>query len=239
MHMRIFFLVSFWCLSLGVLWAQQPLSSKRPPTVKANQKGDYQRYETEDVLLLREKANFRTPDPKKIVIRKSNKAPIEVFDTIDKYQRVSPYFENGELAYIDVSRNVELLTKKHTAAQAVATEVQPTTTPTYTGPRLPTKVRGYRLQLFNGQDREQANRIKNQFISYFPDVPRYLMYVEPTYRVRVGDFYTRDDADALLREAKKYFPDAIIIRDIVTFKPPTAAGAPQPQEESGTIEENK
>ncbi len=216
----------FWCLiaiiSIGILPAQNKLSTKRP-TIPKN-KAAYQRYESNDMGLFRAHNTFTKPTVKE------EEVIIKVEDTLNRYRRVEPFLKENKRYYVDASPNIAKMSEKHpkpvaqTTAPVAATPTYtytPTTTTT-TRPKksAPVKARGYRVQLFNGQDREQANRVKNQFISAFPEIPRYLIFVEPTYRVRVGDFYTKEDAENFLRDVKKIsiFSDAIVIRDIVEFR---------------------
>lgn len=214
----------FWLLiailSIGILPAQNKLSTKFP-TIPKN-KAAYQRYESNDMGIFRAHTSFTKP------IVKEEEVIIKVEDTLNRYRRVEPFLKENKKYYIDQSEKIAKLSEKHPkpVAQTTAPVVE---TPTYTPvattttrvkKSAPVKARGYRVQLFNGQDREQANRVKNQFISVFPEIPRYLIFVEPTYRVRVGDFYTKDDAENFLRDVKKIavFSDAIVIRDIVEFR---------------------
>lgn len=213
----------FWLLiilfSVGILPAQNKLSTKLPTLPK--NKSAYQRYEPNDMGVFRTHSTFTKPTVKE------EEVIIKVEDTLNRYRRVEPFFKENNKYYIDASANLAKLSQKHPkpVAQATTPVVE---TPTYTSATTttrakksaPVKARGYRVQLFNGQDREQANRVKNQFISVFPEIPRYLIFVEPTYRVRVGDFYTKEDAENFLRDVKKIaiFSDAIVIRDIVEFR---------------------
>lgn len=207
--------------SLSTLFAQTTLSEKRPP--KTKNKGTYQRYESNDMGLFRQHPNFVKP------ILKEQEVILKVEDTLNRFRKVEVFFKNNNPYFVDVNPNVTKLSQKRpkpvlASNEPVVAETPPPSVATSVISRpkksTPIKARGYRIQLFNGQDREQANRVKNQFIALFPDVPRYLVFVEPTYRVRVGDFYTKGDADTFLQNLKKIsaFSDAIVIRDIVEFR---------------------
>lgn len=198
------------------------LDTKRPPSVKASEKGAYQKYETEDLANIRRKTTYSKP-----VLDNPSLIKINPEDTIDYDRRALKYFTQGNNYYVDANAGVGLLSSKHPKPLPKVEETpkeQPVATTTYTPKPVntkPIKVRGYRIQLFNGQDREQANKIRQQFVSRFPDVPRYLMFVEPTFRVRVGDFFSRNEAESFLREIQEIasFGDAIIIRDVIEYKP--------------------
>lgn len=218
----LFLTFLFFCTGIDS-FGQTKLSSKRPPVVKNNQKGAYQKYEPENLTPFRKHTQFNKP-----ILIEEKEVPFNPADTINRYRKVEKYFVSGNKNFIDVNPSLYTLSSKHNVPQE---QVVTTDTQThYVAPviKYPTKVRGYRIQLFNGQERDQANRLKNQFASNFPNIPRYLVFVEPTYRVRVGDFYTRGDAESFLKEVKRIasFADAIIIRDIVEFKPPKEESAP-------------
>jgi hypothetical protein len=75
---------------------------------------------------------------------------------------------------------------------------------------------GFRLQLFftsgvNGK--KLAQEVEADFIKKYPDVPAYLIWDSPNYKVRVGDFRTRLDALKFQDEIKTYFPNAYIVPD--------------------------
>ncbi|MCS6794682.1 MAG: SPOR domain-containing protein [Raineya sp.] len=77
---------------------------------------------------------------------------------------------------------------------------------------------GFRVQVYSGKDREEAQRIKGLCLNMKidEDVTAYIEYDRPNYKVKVGDFLTREDARELYRQLKKRFPEALIVPDIVT-----------------------
>lgn len=56
------------------------------------------------------------------------------------------------------------------------------------------KVKGYRLQIYTTLDRAAALKYKAFFQGSFPDVAAYLVYEEPVYKVRVGDYLSKGEA---------------------------------------------
>lgn len=76
-----------------------------------------------------------------------------------------------------------------------------------------TKVSGYRIQIAFSSNMSEASGGKNSFDSKFPKVGSYLLYQQPYWKVRVGNFYREIDAQKLLDEIRIYFPDAFIVRD--------------------------
>ena len=79
---------------------------------------------------------------------------------------------------------------------------------------------GFRIQLlFNSgpSAREQATRMKAEFLSAFPGYPVYVLYQTPYYKVRIGDFKTKREALRVYHLIQKKYPTAFIVNDIVKF----------------------
>jgi len=75
---------------------------------------------------------------------------------------------------------------------------------------------GYRVQVYVGKDRSEASSVKGRALNSQKDEEAYLDYDRPNYRVKVGNFLTRDDAKELYKALKRRFPDAMIVPDQVT-----------------------
>ncbi|OIQ15828.1 SPOR domain-containing protein [Lacinutrix sp. MedPE-SW] len=71
----------------------------------------------------------------------------------------------------------------------------------------------YKIQIFSGS-RERAESMENSFDSSFNSWPSSLVYETPNYKVWVGSFRTRLEADRALMKIKKKFPTGSFI-----FKP--------------------
>lgn len=88
------------------------------------------------------------------------------------------------------------------------------------------KVWGYRVQIFTGKNRDEASRIKALFINLFPDVDNYLVYEEPNYKVRVGDFLAKIGARELCEKINKNptLNGAFVVKSMVNavIPPPPA-----------------
>lgn len=72
--------------------------------------------------------------------------------------------------------------------------------------------RGYRVQIFLG-DRKTAEETKRSFLQKNPDIPAYLSWLAPNFRLRVGDLHTRLQAERLLRDMKVDYPGSYIVPD--------------------------
>jgi len=82
------------------------------------------------------------------------------------------------------------------------------------------KVRGFRVQIYNGSDRKKANQAKLDFMKAYPGVRSYLVYNNPQFRVRVGDFRSRDEASALQQKLGRMFNPCMIVPDVINYTTP-------------------
>ena len=80
----------------------------------------------------------------------------------------------------------------------------------YTGP-------GFRVQIYNGSSRDKAVQVKAEFMRRFPGVHTYLSYISPNFRVKVGDYRSRTDAEGMLWEANSMYSPSMIVPDVVTI----------------------
>lgn len=78
---------------------------------------------------------------------------------------------------------------------------------------------GYRILVYSGINKEEANRAKVALYQAFPNEDNYNVYRQPNYRVLFGNFYDRLDAYRTLKlEVSKIFPNAIVIQDNILIK---------------------
>ena len=78
-------------------------------------------------------------------------------------------------------------------------------------------INGYRIQLFSGNERTNANNIKTKFLKLYPDQTAYLAYNQPYFKIRVGDFRTKLDAKLFYNKIKGEFNECIIIADKINL----------------------
>lgn len=81
-------------------------------------------------------------------------------------------------------------------------------------------ISGYRVQIYmaSGNDAlSNAEIVKKDFEQNFPDLTAYITFREPYYRVRVGDYRTRLEANQLLKPIRKSYQDAWIIQDKISL----------------------
>jgi hypothetical protein len=86
--------------------------------------------------------------------------------------------------------------------------------------KIKNKIEGFRVEIFFSSDvdaREKALKKKEEFLSVYPDNTVHIKYVSPNFRVRVGDFRTKNEALKLYREIKDNYPVSFIITDEIDF----------------------
>lgn len=79
-------------------------------------------------------------------------------------------------------------------------------------------VKGYRIVIYNGADKNAALAAKNNFSRAFPGTRSYLSYNVPSYKIKIGDFDDKNDANKFMRRLIAAFPAAFIVPDLVTIK---------------------
>lgn len=86
--------------------------------------------------------------------------------------------------------------------------------------KIKNKIEGFRVEIFFSSDvdaKEKALKKKVEFLSAYPDNTVHIIYVSPNFRVRVGDFRTKNEALKLYREIKDNYPVSFIITDEIDF----------------------
>jgi hypothetical protein len=83
------------------------------------------------------------------------------------------------------------------------------------------EISGYRIQIaaYSGvNSRSQAEAARNSFGNLFPYTRSYLIYNEPYFKVRVGDYYTRLQAYKDLETIRLTYPSAYIVPDKINYR---------------------
>lgn len=72
------------------------------------------------------------------------------------------------------------------------------------------KVQGFRTQVFSGNNqrksKDEAFRKEKEIKQLFPDVPTYVTYTAPFWKLRVGDFRSHEEAYHMMRLLIDAFP---------------------------------
>lgn len=78
-------------------------------------------------------------------------------------------------------------------------------------------INGFTIQIYAGLKREDALNAKKNLTSSLPELNSEVEYSQPSFRVKVGKYFTRIDAQADYVAVKKHFPTAIVIPDKVAI----------------------
>ena len=70
---------------------------------------------------------------------------------------------------------------------------------------------GFTIQVYSGTSREQASQAKSQVYKILPESRPETKYEQPIYRVRVGEYGNRLEAQNTFAKLQKEFPQAIVI----------------------------
>lgn len=69
----------------------------------------------------------------------------------------------------------------------------------------------YKIQIFYG-DNEKARKTLSDFRKEFKDLDGTIIFESPTYKVWIGNFKSRIEAERNLAEVKKKYPYALLIK---------------------------
>ena len=77
---------------------------------------------------------------------------------------------------------------------------------------------GYRVQVYVGNERAAADAAKLQLYQSFPELSAYMSYQQPTYRLKVGDFMKKMDAERYFSKLRSVFVSAQLQPDKVDVR---------------------
>lgn len=79
---------------------------------------------------------------------------------------------------------------------------------------------GYRVEIFFSAEMDALEQSKNkkvEFLSKYPDYLVHIKYDAPNFKVRVGDFRTKNEALKLKKSIERDYPMAFIVPDKIKF----------------------
>jgi SPOR domain len=80
--------------------------------------------------------------------------------------------------------------------------------------------KGYRLQVTSTVNREEAFKAKTALLNRFPEQKTYLIFQSPYFKVRIGNFLKREEADKFRKQLTKQLPQAAyIVEDTIEYMP--------------------
>lgn len=69
---------------------------------------------------------------------------------------------------------------------------------------------GYKIQIYYGSEKE-CYEIRDEFSSKFRDIPASIIFSTPQWKLQVGEYRTRLEADKSMLKIKKEYPAAIVL----------------------------
>jgi hypothetical protein len=103
---------------------------------------------------------------------------------------------------------VDVLVKKQAASNASIKKASSRT------------AKGFRLMVVNTSKRDEAIAAKTKLYSYYPELKSYLVYQSPFFKVKVGNFKTRPEAEKYRKQMNTLFPKGVfIVNDVIEVKP--------------------
>lgn len=77
---------------------------------------------------------------------------------------------------------------------------------------------GWRVQIISTPQLSEAKREKVKLLQQFAEMHATIIFEAPNYKVRVGDYRNRFDANRDLQDLILYYPNAFICKDLVDVK---------------------
>lgn len=79
------------------------------------------------------------------------------------------------------------------------------------------QITGYRIQLFFDTEKNKVDDARTKFISLFPKVETYIIYMAPNYFLKVGNFRTHLEAEKVKITIDKDFPTNYIVKELINL----------------------
>lgn len=83
--------------------------------------------------------------------------------------------------------------------------------------RTKTRAQGYRIIVYSGNSSDEARQAKEKVYEILPYANIYMVYNQPTFRVKVGDCFDRLEANSLYIQLKKDFTNALVVPDQINI----------------------
>lgn len=81
-------------------------------------------------------------------------------------------------------------------------------------------VDGWRVEIFFSSDsdaKQKALLVKQEFLSEYPEIEVHIKFNSPYFKVRVGDFRTRNEALKLRKKLMSKYPKSFEVNDVIKF----------------------
>jgi hypothetical protein len=79
---------------------------------------------------------------------------------------------------------------------------------------------GYRILVISSNNRNKVIEAKTKMYREFPELKAYMMYQSPFFRLKVGNFRDRPDAEEYLGNVQRLFKEGVyIVPDTIEIRP--------------------
>lgn len=78
-------------------------------------------------------------------------------------------------------------------------------------------MQGYRILVYTGPSSDEAQKNRQLVYEYNSDLNVYNQFKQPSFRVKVGDFTGRVEANYILNDLKQIFPNAMVVPDQINL----------------------
>lgn len=81
-------------------------------------------------------------------------------------------------------------------------------------------IKGFRILIIFDSGNNSKTRVSQRkagFESRYPEIKAYLIFKEPNYKLRVGDFRTELEAEGFLNRIRSRYPGAYVVPDKIKF----------------------
>jgi len=79
-------------------------------------------------------------------------------------------------------------------------------------------IEGFTIQIYSGQNKEEAMVTKQKVVEELEGLSANLQYFQPKFRVSVGTYFSKLEAQKDLVKLKGYFPGAILVPDKIQIR---------------------
>ncbi|MCX6335871.1 MAG: SPOR domain-containing protein [Bacteroidetes bacterium] len=120
---------------------------------------------------------------------------------------ISLYANDTIIVYKDA--RLDVLTAKQTQINSRAAQL--TSTGLY---------KGFRIQVLSTNSRDLAFKTKADLLARFPDQKTVTLFQSPNFKVRMGNFITKAEAEKFRLSINKLFPDGVfVVEDTIDYTP--------------------
>ena len=79
------------------------------------------------------------------------------------------------------------------------------------------KFQGFKIQIYYGSEKE-CYEVKEEFKSLYPDIATSIIFSTPQWKLQIGNYRTRLEADHSMVSIKKEYPSAIVLATEIDIK---------------------